>query len=322
MENCYYKGKAFCTFDLKDENGLYYEDIVLEWKQAAAERMLTCMECGAYVYLAAGPIKEPYFAHYDLEYCDYGNGQESEELKKGKRLLYQLLKRSFPDSMIQARYRLDNGMYSTLHCLVDNNQALAVDYRLQNNSLEKFRLRDTFYQTSNIKPLYILGIRQKKDTKQIDWFQSLLQNSLGYLAFLDSKKECLTLKKSFGYRIGKDRKFLYCIKTYPIKELKLDAEGQMICDFTEECNKIEVQIKEEKLRYQIRQQRLSELEEDRLKLEAKEQQRLEAYRKDQQIMQVGLNPALYEKCIRMIEEGNSHLVSKKYYDAIRSNQGR
>ena len=73
MENCYYKGKTICTFDLKEENGLYYEELVIQWKEAAASRQLTCVECGAPVYLAAGPIKEPYFAHYDLEECDYGN---------------------------------------------------------------------------------------------------------------------------------------------------------------------------------------------------------------------------------------------------------
>lgn len=105
------QGKTICTLELKDENGLYYEELVFEWKQAAAERRLTCLECGAFVYLAAGPIKEPYFAHYDVETCDYSNGKESEELKKGKRLLYQMCRRSFPDSDIHARYRLENGMY-------------------------------------------------------------------------------------------------------------------------------------------------------------------------------------------------------------------
>jgi competence CoiA-like predicted nuclease len=338
MENGFYRGKVICTFDLKDENGLYYEDMVLEWKQAAADRMLTCLDCGAHVYLAAGPVKEPYFAHYDLENCDYGNGHESEELKKGKRLLYRLLKRSFPGSDVQARYRMENGMYSTLCCAIKNNKdnkLIAIDYRLQNNSLDKFRLRVTFYQSHHILPFYILGIRQEKDTKQIDWYQSLLQFSMGYLAFLDTEQEAMTLKKSFGYRLGKNRKFLYCIKSYPIQELLVDPEGRIICNFMEECNKIELQIKEEKLQYQRMQEKLTERKEEKRRLDEKEAQRLEAYRRakeqeekdclgDRKTIEqselLGLNPIILEKCKKMIEEGNAHLVSKKYYDAIMKHQ--
>ncbi|MHB8127520.1 MAG: competence protein CoiA family protein [Mobilitalea sp.] len=345
MENCLYHKKTVCTFDLKDENGLYYEDMVLEWKQAAADRWLTCMECGAPVYLAAGPIKEPYFAHYDLVDCNYGNGHESEELKKGKRSLYYLLKRSFPKSEVQARYRMDNGIYSTFYCQVDDSKSIVIDYRLQNNSLEKFHLRDSYYQTKNIRPIYVMGIRQEKDTKQINWYQSLLQTSMGYIAFLDTEQERLTLKKSFGYRLGKDRKFLYCNKSYPIKEALLNSEGQFMCDFTEECSKIELQIIEEKLQFQRMQERAMERKEEQLRLEAIEKDRLETYRlqayrseeindaklieqkakaasilSKQEIEKMGLNPAIFEKCKTMIEEGNANLVSKKYYDAIMSIQ--
>jgi competence protein CoiA len=329
MENCLYRGKTICTFDLKDENGFYYEDMVLEWKEAAADRRLTCTECSAPVYLAAGPIKEPYFAHYDLEECDYGYGHESEELKKGKRLLYQLLKRSFPSSEIFVRSKMENGMYSTLFCVTEEGKSIAVDFRLQNNSLEKFRLRDTFYQSNRITPIYILGIRQDKDTKQIDWYQSLIQSSMGYLAFLDAGEESLTLKKSFGYRLGKDRKFAYCNKTYAIKELLLNSDGQMICDFTEECYRLERMLQEEKENYRRTQERNRVLKDHYLEMEAREQERMEQYlqrvkqdeqmeHNDKSILQ-GLDPAILEKCRKMIEEGNGHLVSKKYYDAIMVN---
>lgn len=321
MENCLYHGKAICTYDLKDENGIYYENMVLDWKQAAADRKLTCVECGAHVYLAAGPIKEPYFAHYDLENCDYGNGHESEELKKGKRLLYQLLKRSFPEGDIRARLRMENGMYSTLFCQKVRGAALAIDYRLLNNSLEKYRLRDSFYQENHIKPVYVMGIRQEKDTGQIDWYQSLLQSSMGYLAFLDTDKECITLKKSFGYRLGKVRKFQYCVKSYPISELMLHIDGKMICDFDDLCSDTEKRIMEEKTSYEKQQEQLRIFMEENLRHQEKEAIRLEAYRvrkEQEEKPRSGLNPEILERCRKMMEEGNAHLVSKKYYDAIMS----
>lgn len=346
MENCLYRGKIICTFDLKDDNGIYYEDMVLDWKQAAADRLLTCMECGAHVYLAAGPVKEPYFAHYDLIDCDYGSGHETEELKKGKRLLYQLLRRSFPEGDIQARFQMENGLYSTLYCILDGGRSFAIDYRLQNNSLEKFRERDNFYQANKIKPVYILGKKQEKDTKQIDWYQSLIQSSMGYLAFLDTEHERITLKRSFSYRLGSDRRFKYCIKTYQIKELLLDLEGRMLCDFQKECKRIESEINEVKQQYERRKEQLRGLQEDRLKLEEKDKERQEAYRRakeheelkikeEVQVMnrlekateiqtteleKLSLNPLLLEKCRQLIAEGNTHLVSKKYYDAIMGKQ--
>jgi competence protein CoiA len=350
MENSIYRGRMICTYDLKDENGIYYEDLVLEWKEAAANRLLRCVECGAPVYLAAGTVREPYFAHYDIEECDYGSGQESEELRKGKRLLYQLLGRSFPDYNIQARYRLENGLYSTLFCS-DGDQSLAIDYRLVNSSLEQFRLRDDYYRSHRIKVIYVLGKRQEKASKQLDWYQNLIQNSMGYLIYLDSGKEQLTLKRSFGYRLGKERQFKTCIKTYPINELTLQDTGELICDFNSMCEVVEHQIEEEKISYQQTQNRLRQLKEEKERREQEELLRMEAYRRrqesllderdldpmqrepssdtfeelyqrslvmrsDEDIQALGLNVALYHKCYAMIDQGDGHLVAKKYFDLI------
>ncbi len=343
LENCFYDRKLVCAYDLKDEDGLYYEERVLEWKEAAAERKLFCTECKKPVYLAAGPVKEPYFAHYDLEECDYGRGQESEELKKGKRLLYHLAKRSFPEGDILVRHRLDNGMYCTIFCS-GTEYSIALDYRLVNNSLEKFRLRNDYYLTHNIQPVYFLGERQEKDTRQLDWYQNLLQNSMGYLAFLDAANEVLTLKKCYGYRLGKKRHFKHLCRAYPVKELKLDTCGRMICDFEEKCRKLERQIEEEKQRYQRQSDQLRQLLEERQVLERREQERMKAYaglqsQKEQsddtaryepekqemktlgrlnreEVLGLGLNPDIYERCVAMIEQGEGHLVGKKYFDII------
>lgn len=297
MENCIYKGKTICTFDLKDENGYYYEDSIILWKQAAAERQLICPDCGSKVYLAAGPIKEPYFAHYDLVDCDYGNGHESEELKKGKRLLYNLIRRSLPDSEVRARHRMENGMYSSLYCKTEGYPDIAVDFRLQNNSLAKFTERDFYYHGNQIRPIYILGKGQDKDTRQLDWFQTLIQNSVGYVAFLDTDQEGLILKKCFSYRIGKLRKFRMVKRSFSLRELYLNPEGHFICNFDEQCEKESRLIEKEKEEYQRIQEKAKLLQE--------------------------LDPALLLKCRKMIKEGNAHLVSRKYYDAIRNDpEGR
>ncbi|MDF2543727.1 MAG: Competence protein-like protein [Herbinix sp.] len=316
MENCLLGGKLICTFDLKDRNGYYYEDLVLEWKQAAAQRHLRCVDCNQPVYLAAGPIKEPYFAHYDTLECDYGNGHESEELKKGKRLLYQLLKQSFPEREVQARYRMENGMYSTLFCKLNQEKSIAVDYRLRCNSLEKFQMRDSYYMENHTIPLYFLGIKQMKESEQLAWYQNLMQNTMGYCAFLNSEKESMVLKKSIGYRLGQDRRYKSCQKEYLLQELILNNDGTFLGDFQNECMKLEEEIKEEKERYLKEQQNLAKIKEQVLRAKQKEEERQSQYHRNKVIENAGLDPMLFEKCIKMVDEGNGHLVSKKYYDVI------
>lgn len=314
MENCYFQGKEICTYDLKDENGYYYEDKVLEWKEAAAQRRLSCMECGAKVYLAAGPIKEPYFAHYDSEDCSYGSGHETEELKKGKRLLYHLFKRSYPGTTVHARHRMNNGMYSTFFCELSDNKRIAVDYRILNNSLEKFQHRNMFYHENGIRPVYVLGERQNQNLKQFTWYQNLIQNSMGYCLFLNTDKETVTIKKSFSYRIGKERKFSYCKETYGLSEITLDEEGKINCIFPMLCKKIEDKILNEKKQYESLRKSVKELQEQRHELEQRERCRQEQYVMTQTLRDI--NPTILEKCRTLIQEGNAHLVSKKYYEAI------
>ncbi len=351
MENCCYQGKILCTYELKDASGYYFEDKVIEWKEAAAERKLTCVECGAPVYLAAGPIKEPYFAHYDIEACDYGSGTESEELKKGKRLLYLLLGRSFPGSDIQARYRLVNGMYATLFC-TDGEHRVAVDYRLQNTSLEKYRERDNYYRDKGIPVIYILGKRLDKKTKQPDWYQTLIQKSMGYLAFLDTEKETLNFKKSISYRLGKERRFQSIDRTYPIRETRIDWNGMPRGSFDMECIKLAQVIEQEKVSYQKTQDQLKSFQMERKLLEETEQKRMETYRSrmkqleteayrrkpdlekidvqssdqcdhpsEEELIAMGLNPSIYQKCLTMVREGNSQLVAAKYLEVIIQREG-
>nr|WP_243456519.1 competence protein CoiA family protein [Mobilitalea sibirica] len=297
--------------------------MVLDWKQAAADRQLKCQECQAPVYLAAGPIKEPYFAHYDRMECDYSSGNETEELKKGKRLLYSVLKRSFPEADVFARYRMSNGMYSTLFVKLVGYEGLAFDYRLLNDSLSKFQLRDACYKEMNIKPVYVLGIKQDKGLKQIDWYQNLLQTSMGYLVFLDSHKEKLTLKKSYSYRLGQMRRFINCTRTYSIIELTLNSNYSWNCDFEAECHKAEFLIQKEKEKYQKEKDNLQREKERYLREQKKQERDMEQYHRDMTAKNrekvkgyQDLNPILLEKCKAMIREGNAHLVSKKYYDAI------
>jgi hypothetical protein len=305
MENCIYNGKEICTFDLKDKSGYYINDLVLEWKIAADEKKLICSDCGQKVYLAAGPIMEPYFAHYDKESCDYGNQRESEESKKGKRLLYDLLRNSFPQAEIRARFRMKNGMYSTCYVANPGGLDIAIDYRLQHTGIDNFTERDLYYNENQIIPLYILGINKNIDTNQISWYGDLIQKSIGLCIYLDTKSETILLKKRFDYRIGAERKIKYCKKVYPIQELTIKTDGSFLCDFYEECHKIEQGIQQSKNDYD---QRLKEKRNQKKELE----NWLIANRTE-------IRPDILQKAMECLQRGEGYLVSKKYLDYIKEN---
>ncbi|MDF2803496.1 MAG: Competence protein-like protein [Anaerocolumna sp.] len=251
MENCIYHGDELCSYNLKDKNNYYNSDLVEQWKLAAAKGELICSDCGQRVYLAAGPIMEPYFAHYDKKSCDYSNVQESEELRIGKRLLYTLLKKSFPSDVIRARHKMKNGMYSTLYLLRQDGREVAIDYRLQRNGIDKFNERSTFYKDENIVPIYVLGIGQNTDNKQISWYEKLIQKEMGYCIFINSWKESILLKKIFDYTVGGVRKLYFCQKEYYLADISLQEDYTFSCDFYEECTIFEEKIKKEKNKYII-----------------------------------------------------------------------
>ncbi len=299
MENCWYQGRQLCTFDLKDDNHYYISELVEEWKIAADQGKLICSDCGQSVYLAAGPIREPYFAHYDRLACPYGGLVESEESKKGKRLLYSLLKRSFPENEIYARYKLDNGMYST--CYADNQKgrSIAIDYRLNHSSIEKFLERDRYYQSHDILPLYVLGINQNKNQPQVSWYENMIQKSTGLCLYLDAGHETLLLKKCFDYRIGRQRMVRFSQKYYRMEEVLIGGDGVFLCDFEKECSKVEQEIQDQKQSY-------------REKIRRQNSDRNEAA-----LLPDGIRADILRNAIACLRRGEAHLVSQKYMDYIR-----
>jgi competence protein CoiA len=297
MENCIYNGKEICTYDLKDKNHYYISELVEEWKLAASEGKLICSECGQRVYLAAGPIMEPYFAHYDKQACLYGNLTESEELKIGKRLLYSLLRKSFPEGEIHARYKMKNGMYST--CYVSNPEGsnIAIDYHLQHSGIGKFQERDKYYKSSQITPIYVLGINKSGKDNQISWYENLIQKSIGLCIFLDAWDKEVLLKRSFDYKIGSLRKVRFYQKFYSLEDVLIDSMGSFACDFMKECERIELSIQEEKDRYE---------------------QTLRA-RNAIAMKMNDIRPDILSTALECLKRGEGHLVSKRYMDYILEN---
>lgn len=354
MENCLLDGKELCAYELKNYQGLYDNDLVISWKELAHERKLICPECGAKVRLAAGQIVEPYFAHYDKKECSYGNVIESEESRKAKRLLYMLLKESFPEAKIHARYKLLNGLYASVYAIMPNAFDIAIEFRRQNLSVEQFRIREAYYKEHNIKSIFVLPIDLDKDKRQLSWYQELIHRTMDFAVFLNVFKETLLFKKSFEYVINGSRSIDIFSKEYRIQDLTLNMDGSFCCDFEKECDIFKNNLEEriENKERELREEKIRLKEEQMLLQVAKERQqkalrksiereaiRYAKYREQirqkellnsslkikQQLNGNQLNQQLpdwvrmdvLESAVNYIREGNEHLVSEKYRQLIK-----
>ena len=353
MENCLFDGKELCVFELKDNLGYYDNDLVISWKELAHDKKLLCPECGAKVRLAAGQIVEPYFAHYDKKECSYGNTIESEESRKAKRLLYLLLKESFPNHEIHARYKLLNGLYSTLYVIQPNGRDIAFEYRRQTLSVEQYKIRESYYKEQNIISIFVLANELDKDEKQLSWYQDLIHKSMNYALFLNVFKETLLFKKSFEYAINGSRRIEIFSKEYKIQELKMDQEGNFNCDFEEECNEFQKKLEDriKKLERELREARERQLKEQRELREARIRQerelreakereaiRYQKYRESIRLKELEkqgselqqramsleskkqlpdwVRPDILKTAIQYMNNGEGHLVSDKYRQLI------
>lgn len=352
MDICLSNGMEICTYDLKDEAGIYYQGIVMEWKRNAAKRKLICVDCGSPVYLAAGLKKEPYFAHYDIVSCAYGKRMESQELMRGKRLLYHMLKRSFPSKEIHIRHRLTNGLYTTCYVKNEEGYDLAIDYRLQMLPIKELDLRVQYFDEQEIIPVFLLGIRQDKQKGQLSWYQTYIQNLNGCCVFLDTEEETVIMKHHITYVEKGKRKSTVFQKSYNIHEITLSEDGTFYCDFYEACEnkKLELEKKEEKeqkrlkeirdkeRRYheeQVKQERIHEVSQEIEK--QRYEQKLQEYQewcKQDRLLKIdfqtielpeGLRRDVLLNCIELVKNGQEDMISKRYldyiYELLGSNKG-
>ena len=327
MENCHFHGKEICSYELKDKHGIYHQDQVIELKKAAAKGELRCVDCGQRVYLAAGLIKEPYFSHYDLENCSYGATAESEESKKGKRLLYHLLTSSFKNHNISVRHRMEEGFYSSFYVPMDTGMDLAIEYRLTQLPMKLLEQRMEYYQEHKVKPIMILGIRQDKGMNQLNWYQEYVQKELGYCIFLNSQEETITVKRSFLCSVGRYRQSQVFDHTYPIKELAFQQNGTFTFDFLSKCEQKEKQIMtslEEKLRLEkeVQERQFAYYQNQKLLQEQREYERfhriLQSIDFTQVVIPQGIRRDILLSCVDMIKNGDIDMVSEKYLTYIMS----
>ncbi|AQM60223.1 competence protein CoiA family protein [Clostridium baratii] len=247
MEDCLYKGKSICAYDVIYLSGVINEELEDLWRTAGADGELECPECHRPVKLRVkNPEKRvPHFAHIasDIK-CDYGEflGKESNEHKQGKLLIYNYLKDIYPKENVQINKVLSNKRRADVYVDFKDGTKLAIEYQRDSNNYNELKDKENEYNLLGINYIWLFKgkedeIRIKETQNQINSFERLILNNnykVGTYLDLENKKFILVRNLEYRneYKENDVNKKLF-IKSYNIDEVKINKDGSIICDFIE-----------------------------------------------------------------------------------------
>ncbi len=149
--------------------------------------MLHCKECEEIVFLRAGNIRDPHFAHAKGSNCP-SSTIESFESMKGKRLLVNLAKRSISDAEIKTKQILPSGYYCAV--LIHGEKDIVLDFHyncLQNINYDE---RSKYYIDNSIAFLHVFSGNYEGKVRYIGMAErDTIQSLQGYCVFLNMYPE-------------------------------------------------------------------------------------------------------------------------------------
>jgi len=299
MESAYYKGTLWCAYELKDSQGRYYEDYRLEMRKESQNHQFTCPECKEHLILCAGPIMEPFFKHHKDSDCTVRTLRGNGNYLVGRRLLYQLAKKSFPNSVISLHPKLNDTYYGGI--MVDNN--LSIELITYEMGLKELEEKMEFYKRENIVSVWIVSnYRYRKEF--ITTFEYLIEKySSNTLKSLDIESSSMILKQRIPILETNGSKIIS--SEYSLEELTLMDDGEFYCDFQLICDREEEVLNREyrailSLKEEAHKRKLAQVNEIR-------RENMKAYEESLQTKvireKLADNPAINGKKMRMYSLG-------------------
>jgi hypothetical protein len=258
MESAYYKGELWCAYELKDAKGKYYEEYRLRMRKESQKNAFICPDCGEYLILCAGPIMEPFFKHHENTQCASKGVKGGKNYLNGRRLLYQLAKKSFPhakitlnkklsdkyhagiliETSVEMVYKKDNEEYPNQYQLAleekDMILRLNLEYLSHDMLIADWEAKHQFFVDNSIIDIWFLSNKKyKKDT--IQTFEYLIwKNSSPVLKILCQDEDKIILKQAIV--IPEDNSTRIVHSVYDVDELMLSKSGEFDCDFELICD--------------------------------------------------------------------------------------
>lgn len=238
MFTAIYKDKIICSFNVKNKYRNYEIEIYEEYKKAGQTGLLKCEECGTPVYLKAGNIKVPHFAHKDSNRSCFfeSHKNESEEQVKGKFILYKWLAEQYGNVYIDKKY--DN---RRANVSIEAEKGIVVLQYIRNErSLNEWNEKREDYLKLGIKDLYFFSFKEFNKENKIseEQFRKIVQkySNDNMIKMLNTDKNELLLMRYIDFN-DKDNKLFYSrlfSKSYNIYNVKLTLDGIIESDFEDE----------------------------------------------------------------------------------------
>lgn len=212
---------------------------------ASQNHELICPDCKESVILCAGMIREPYFRHHAETDCKARSNGNQGDYPLARRLLYQLAKRSFKESVIYCSKEV--GKYVADIYINNNPKPMVMEYLSYDMKLNEWLDKHTFYEKEGITDVWFLNSKKYRFEAPTT-FEYLIATKKYILNILDTHSGEVTLKKILrlnGQSVGK-----VITKGYFLPDLTIDEEGSLNCDFEEYVERLfisETQKQEKRL---------------------------------------------------------------------------
>lgn len=283
MQKCRLDEEAVYAFKVIDENEIVDVEYEKMLRRASQQGKLKCEGCGTDVIFKFGNIKAPHFAHkHDFLGGGCSYSKETEEHIQGKKLLFNLMLKNYPDIQAEMRYRFSNGKRADLYFKFDDGQQLVIEFQRELNSLSYWEDKREFYKSINVNDLWIASGKRDEFESVLREYEFIFQHRLflndnnNMLLVLDvARKEMLIASKMIvndeeTNDVIMDKMFW---RVYSLNDLKILPDGTIDCKFNKDLNEEKDRFVQDYLQKKKRKE--EEQERFRKELEERNKQRIE-----------------------------------------------
>lgn len=222
-----YQGHPVCTFSLLDENNQYIEEVRSELRMASQEGKLFCPDCKNRLVLCAGPVRMPYFRHFDIGACNYSMQMRTEAGKRKylcRKLLYQLVQQS-NYSFIEID---EKGLTPIIFSCADKKVGYVyLDGKTRNYKI----LRDEVFQyhEKGIELYFFLSAKYMTNGSNLTSDEAEIARLNHQIIFyIDEKDNTVYMRKA--YKNSKNVREYYTQK-YEWKKLQINESGELTQEY-------------------------------------------------------------------------------------------
>ncbi len=233
MFSAIYNKKKIFSFEITNMYGLRILEKEKEFRLAGHKGKLLCPECNSEVFLKAGKVKVPHFAHRKNNYsCDIKNKSsfESEEHKKGVQIIFNLIREKGYYETIDIDYYLPFKRRANI--FIKSEIIMTFEYIANPMNYNEWHNKQKAYEENNIHCRWILSRKRfnEMNGKDYNFFEKTvsLSDKSNVLIILDTNSNELVIGKYMQYLV-KDNTFKksFFKETISLENIKLTVNNDI-----------------------------------------------------------------------------------------------